>query len=136
MTDYTPEQYTRLLKKIDRYLLPLMWCCYGIQQTDKTSLGTQAVRNIIMRMHTMLTLQRYLASGMIHISWVKSTNGLPQCMSRSSVRSKNSGLIMRSFYIAYLCGEFPSNFLLQRWALGRTLSIYMLCWGKLLLQCS
>jgi MFS family permease len=27
-------------------------------------------------------------------------------------------------------GEFPSNFLLQRWDLGRTLSIYMLCWGK------
>lgn len=40
-------------------------------------------------------------------------------------------LILCSFYLAYLCGEFPSNFLLQRWALGRTLSIYMLCWGKI-----
>ena len=32
------------------------------------------------------------------------------------------------FYLAYLIGEFPSNFLLQRWVMGRTLSIYMLCW--------
>lgn len=33
------------------------------------------------------------------------------------------------FYLAYMFGEFPSNFLLQRWSLGKTLSIYMLCWG-------
>lgn len=40
--EYTEEQYKALKKKIDRYLLPLMWLCYGIQQTDKTSIGTQA----------------------------------------------------------------------------------------------
>lgn len=28
---YTEEQYKQLKKKIDRYLLPLMWLCYGIQ---------------------------------------------------------------------------------------------------------
>ena len=33
------------------------------------------------------------------------------------------------FYLAYLIGEFPSNFLLQRWSLGKSLSIYMLFWG-------
>lgn len=27
--DYTPEQYKQVLRKIDRYLLPLMWFCYG-----------------------------------------------------------------------------------------------------------
>ncbi|KAK6951236.1 hypothetical protein Daesc_007767 [Daldinia eschscholtzii] len=39
---YTDEQYKKLKRKADRYLLPLMWLCYGIQQTDKTSIGTQA----------------------------------------------------------------------------------------------
>lgn len=39
---YTDEQYRNLKRKADRYLLPLMWLCYGIQQTDKTSIGTQA----------------------------------------------------------------------------------------------
>ncbi|KAI7260227.1 hypothetical protein KC352_g10246, partial [Hortaea werneckii] len=42
-TDYTPTEYKALLKKIDRFLLPLMWFCYGIQQTDKTAIGTQAI---------------------------------------------------------------------------------------------
>ncbi|KAK0099519.1 hypothetical protein ONS95_000248 [Cadophora gregata] len=94
--DYTPEEYKKLLKKIDRYLLPLMWVCYGIQQADKTSLGTQALFGI--REDTNLVGQQY--------QWLTTI-----------------------FYIAYLSGELPSNFLLQRWALGRTLSIYMLCWG-------
>ncbi|RDW83238.1 MFS general substrate transporter-26 [Coleophoma crateriformis] len=95
-SDYTPEEYKTLLKKIDRYLLPLMWVCYGIQQTDKTSLGTQALFGL--RTDTHLVGQQY--------QWLTTI-----------------------FYLTYLCGEFPSNFLLQRWALGRTLSIYMLCWG-------
>lgn len=36
-SDYTPEKYKNLLSKISHYLQPLMWCCYGIQQTYKTS---------------------------------------------------------------------------------------------------
>lgn len=39
---YTEEEYTKLKRKIDKYLLPLMWLCYGIQQTDKISISTQA----------------------------------------------------------------------------------------------
>lgn len=93
---YTPEQYKKVLRKIDRFLLPLMWFCYGIQQTDKTALGTQAIFGL--REDTGLVGQQY--------SWLTTI-----------------------FYIAYLCGEFPSNFLLQRWSLGKSLSIYMFCWG-------
>lgn len=37
------------------------------------------------------------------------------------------------FYITYMCFEFPSNILLQRYKMGRTLSIYMLCWGVVVL---
>ncbi|KAK0474513.1 hypothetical protein IW261DRAFT_1649351 [Armillaria novae-zelandiae] len=29
------------------------------------------------------------------------------------------------FYLTYMCLEFPSNFILQRWSMGKTLSIYM-----------
>ena len=95
-SDYSPEEYKKLLKKIDRYLLPLMWFCYGIQQTDKTMIGTQALFGL--RADTHLKGQQY--------SWLTTI-----------------------FYLAYLCGEFPSNFILQRWSLGRALSLYMLCWG-------
>lgn len=34
--EYTEEQYKKLKRKVDWILLPLMWWCYGIQQTDKT----------------------------------------------------------------------------------------------------
>lgn len=38
-----------------------------------------------------------------------------------------------AFYLSYMCFEFPSNILLQRYLMGRTLSIYMLCWGVVVL---
>lgn len=97
---YTEEQYKQLKKKIDRYLLPLMWLCYGIQQTDKTSLGTQATFGL--REDTGLVGQQY--------SWLTTI-----------------------FYILYMCFEFPSNILLQRYKMGRTLSLYMICWGFIVL---
>lgn len=37
------------------------------------------------------------------------------------------------FYITYMCFEFPSNFILQRWRVGKALSIYMICWGFVVL---
>lgn len=40
---YSQEYYRKLLWKIDLWLLPLMWVCYGVQQADKTSLSVQAV---------------------------------------------------------------------------------------------
>ncbi|KAI9148828.1 transporter [Paramyrothecium foliicola] len=45
-SDYSDEAYRKLLWKIDLWLLPLMWVCYGTQQTDKTSLSVQAVFGI------------------------------------------------------------------------------------------
>lgn len=32
-----------------------------------------------------------------------------------------------------MCFEFPSNIILQRYKMGRTLSFYMLCWGVVVL---
>ncbi|RAO69017.1 uncharacterized protein BHQ10_005029 [Talaromyces amestolkiae] len=95
-SDYTEEQYKKLTRKIDRYLLPMMFFCYGIQQTDKTSTSTQAV----FGMQTALKLhgQEYQWSTTI-------------------------------FYLTYLICEIPSVYLLQRYNVGRVLSIYMTGWG-------
>ncbi|KAK2000731.1 major facilitator superfamily transporter [Colletotrichum falcatum] len=97
---YSKEEFHRLKRKADRYLLPLMWLCYGIQQTDKTALGTQAIFGL--REDTGLRGQEY--------SWLTTI-----------------------FYITYLCFEFPSNIVLQRYKMGRTLSVYMICWGLVVL---
>ncbi|KAI0470719.1 MFS general substrate transporter [Xylariaceae sp. FL0804] len=97
---YTDEEYRRLKRKIDWRLLPLMWLCYGIQQTDKTSLGTQATFGL--EEDTGLHGQQY--------SWLTTV-----------------------FYLTYLLFEFPSNFVLQRFWMGRTLSCYMIAWGLVVL---
>ncbi|KAI0880641.1 MFS general substrate transporter [Annulohypoxylon maeteangense] len=97
---YSEEEYRKLKRKADRYLLPLMWLCYGIQQTDKTSIGTQATFGLSK--DTGLHGQQY--------SWLTTV-----------------------FYITYMCFEFPSNIILQRYLMGRTLSCYMLCWGVVVL---
>ncbi|KAI0110780.1 MFS general substrate transporter [Nemania sp. FL0031] len=99
--EYSEEEYNKLKKKIDRYLLPLMWLCYGIQQTDKTSLGTQATFGL--REDTGLVGQQY--------PWLTTI-----------------------FYLTYLLFEFPSNFILQRYLMGRTLSCYMIVWGVIVLS--
>lgn len=39
--EYTNGEYKRLLRKIDWFLLPLMWVAYGTQQADKTSISVQ-----------------------------------------------------------------------------------------------
>ncbi|KAI0549862.1 MFS general substrate transporter [Xylaria curta] len=98
---YSEEEYKKLKRKIDRYLLPLMWLCYGIQQTDKTSLGIQATFGL--REDTGLVGQQY--------PWLTTI-----------------------FYITYLLFEFPSNFILQRYLMGRTLSCYMIVWGIVVLS--
>jgi ACS family allantoate permease-like MFS transporter len=38
-----------------------------------------------------------------------------------------------SLDITYLCFEFPSNIILQRYKMGRMLSCYMICWGIVVL---
>ncbi|KUI60656.1 hypothetical protein VP1G_07869 [Cytospora mali] len=97
---YTEEEYKALKRKMDRYLLPLMWLCYGIQQTDKTSLSTQATFGL--REDTHLKGQEY--------AWLTTV-----------------------FYIMYVCFEFPSNIMLQRYKMGRMLSLYMITWGVIVL---
>ncbi|KAI0908141.1 MFS general substrate transporter [Ustulina deusta] len=99
--EYSEEEYKKLRRKIDRYLLPLMWLCYGIQQTDKTSLGTQATFGL--REDTGLVGQQY--------PWLTTI-----------------------FYLTYVLFEFPSNFILQRYLMGRVLSCYMIVWGIVVLS--
>lgn len=45
--DYSQEYFRKLRWRIDLWLLPVMWVCYGTQQADKTSLSVQAAFGII-----------------------------------------------------------------------------------------
>ncbi|CAG9942474.1 unnamed protein product [Clonostachys rosea f. rosea IK726] len=98
--EYTEEQYKKLTRKIDRYLIPMMFFMYGIQQTDKTSISIQALFG--MNKELGLVGQEF--------QWLTTI-----------------------FYITYLVGEFPSTWLLQKYKIGRVLTLYMIGWSICLL---
>lgn len=82
--NYTTKEYKKLTRKIDRYLLPMMWLyplleslaagdsklikwlirlfCYGTQQTDKSLASTQAVRRPTL---TDSTIRGILTDGLL-----------------------------------------------------------------------
>ncbi|KAK0434505.1 MFS general substrate transporter [Armillaria borealis] len=41
--EYTPQQYKKLKRKVDYYLLPLLWLCYGLQDADRAVLSPMSV---------------------------------------------------------------------------------------------
>ncbi|WRT69230.1 uncharacterized protein IL334_006214 [Kwoniella shivajii] len=98
--EFTEEEYKKLRRKVDMILLPLMWWCYGIQQTDKTGLGT------------------------MNLYGVQKDTGM---------KGNQYSLLTVIFYTAYGIFEFPSNVILQRFNMGKTLTIYMFCWGIIVL---
>ncbi|OTA81164.1 hypothetical protein M434DRAFT_17467 [Hypoxylon sp. CO27-5] len=99
-SQYTDKEYKHLRRKVDRYLLPLLWLCHGLQQVDKSCVATQATFGL--REDTGLVGQQY--------AWLTTV-----------------------FYITYLCFEFPSIVLLQRYSMGRILSLYIILWGFVVL---
>lgn len=48
---YTEADYKRVLRKVDRFLLPFMWLCCGIQSADKSSISTQATFGMLKDTH-------------------------------------------------------------------------------------
>ncbi|OCF56321.1 hypothetical protein L486_06263 [Kwoniella mangroviensis CBS 10435] len=98
--EFTEEEYNRVKRKTDLLLLPLMWWMYGIQQTDKTGLGT------------------------MNLYGVQKDTGM---------HGNQYSLLTVVFYTAYGLFEFPSNVVLQRFNMGKTLTIYMFCWGIIVL---
>ncbi|KAJ2979252.1 hypothetical protein NUW58_g7249 [Xylaria curta] len=117
-SEYSEEEYKKLKKKIDRYLLPLMWLCYGIQQTDKTSLGVQATFGL-----------REVDDPL----WMTQSSH-PALVVDTGLVGQQYPWLTTIFYIAYLLFELPSNFILQRYLMGRTLSCYMIIWGIVVLS--
>jgi ACS family allantoate permease-like MFS transporter len=98
--EYSEAYYRKLRWKIDLWLLPLMWVCYGTQQADKTGISTMAVFGL--REDTGLVGQQF--------NWLSTI-----------------------FYLSYMACEFPGNYLMQKFHVGRFLGIVIVCWGVVVL---
>ncbi|KAJ4489730.1 MFS general substrate transporter [Lentinula edodes] len=106
-TDYSEEQYRRLLKKIDWVLLPLMWVAYGVQQADKTGISTQALFNF--RQDNHLVGQQYSwLSTIFYLSYLVFEFPMSYLMQRVSV-GKTLSVLMFFWGVIVLCTAFAHN---------------------------
>lgn len=101
--------YSRKLRiKIDLFLLPLMWVCYGTQQADKTSLSIQAVFGI--REDTGLVGEQFnWLSTIFYLSYLVCEfpgNWLIQ----KSHTGKFLSIVMVLWGVVVLCIAFAKNF--------------------------
>ncbi|THV00272.1 MFS general substrate transporter [Dendrothele bispora CBS 962.96] len=106
-SDYTEAEYRRILRKIDRYLLPLMWVAYGVQQADKTGLSTQALFGL--REDTGLVGQQYSwLSTIFYLAYMVFEFPSSYMMQRVSV-GKTLAVLMLLWGIVVLCTGFCQN---------------------------
>ncbi|KAK0209410.1 hypothetical protein IW262DRAFT_1468974 [Armillaria fumosa] len=104
-SEYTPEQYKKLRRKMDYHLLPLMWF-------------------VALSSANVFVIRRYPASrqdGPKHHGniWFAAVFYTIIPIITFTVR------LTTVFYLTYMCFEFLSNILLQRWRIWKTLLIYM-----------
>lgn len=107
-TEYSDSYFRKLRIKIDLFLLPLMWVCYGTQQADKTSLSIQAVFGI--REDTGLVGEQFnWLSTIFYISYLVCEfpgNWLIQ----KSHTGKFLSVVMVLWGVVVLCVAFAKNF--------------------------
>jgi ACS family allantoate permease-like MFS transporter len=60
--EYTPEENKRLLRKIDRHLLPMMMLLYLIQFWDKTTLGSSVLLGVKVDNHLSQSQYNWLST--------------------------------------------------------------------------
>ncbi|KAL0071105.1 hypothetical protein AAF712_001663 [Marasmius tenuissimus] len=107
-SDYTEDQYRAIRRKIDRYLLPLMWVAYGVQQADKTGLSTQALFGI--REDTHLVGQQFSwLTTIFYLSYMVCEFPSSYMMQRVSV-GKTLSVLMFFWGVIVLSTGFARNF--------------------------
>lgn len=106
--EYSDAYFRKLRWKIDLWLLPLMWVCYGTQQADKTSLGVQAVFGI--REDTGLVGDQYnwLSTGFYLAYLVCEFPG--NWLIQKCHTGKFLAFVIVSWGVVVLCIAFAKNF--------------------------
>ncbi|KZT03140.1 MFS general substrate transporter [Laetiporus sulphureus 93-53] len=102
-----PIEADRVREKIDWHILPLMCTLYWIQFMDKTTLGSAAILGI--------RFVQLVSYGIV-------------CMFTFSCYHRLGTV----FYISYLVFEYPQNMALQRFPVGKWMSINIFIWGAAL----
>lgn len=106
--EYSDAYNRRLLWKIDLWLLPVMWICYGTQQADKTSLSVQAIFGI--REDTGLVGEQFnWLSTIFYLSYMVCEAPANLLMQKCNT-SKFLATVMFLWGIIVICIAFAKNF--------------------------
>lgn len=106
--EYSDAYMRKLRWKIDWWLLPVMWICYGTQQADKTSLSVQAIFGI--REDTGLVGEQYnWLSTIFYLSYMFCEFPANWLMQKCNT-SKYLATVMFLWGVVVLCIAFAKNF--------------------------
>ncbi|KAM0163198.1 hypothetical protein ACHAQE_003479 [Botrytis cinerea] len=103
-----PAVGARVVRKIDRFLVPAMFIGYGLVYYDKAILGSA----VLFGMTTDLSLS------------ITNTNVTPHTTDTSRLSWATS-----LFYFGMLAGLYPMTFALQRFNMGRIIGIVVCLWA-------
>ncbi|KIP01937.1 hypothetical protein PHLGIDRAFT_79872 [Phlebiopsis gigantea 11061_1 CR5-6] len=99
-----PQEALRIRKKIDWHILPLMCMLYWVQFMDKTTLGSSSI----------LGIRQFISANTV---------------SRRADSRRRYNWLGTIFYLSYLVFEYPQNLALQRFPVGKWMSINIFIWG-------
>ncbi|KAI4214645.1 MAG: hypothetical protein LQ351_002718 [Letrouitia transgressa] len=103
-----PVAEGRVLRKIDLFLIPLMWIGYGLVYYDKAILGSAV----------LFGMTRDLSLSVVDASTSPPTTSTQRLSWATSI-----------FYFGMLAGLYPLAFLQQRYNLSRVLAVVVMLWG-------
>ncbi|KAL9608645.1 MAG: hypothetical protein Q9167_006546 [Letrouitia subvulpina] len=103
-----PVAERRVLRKIDLFLIPLMWVGYGLVYYDKAILGSAV----------LFGMTRDLSLSVVDASTSPPTTSTQRLSWATSI-----------FYFGMLAGLYPLAFLQQRYNLSRVLAVVVMLWG-------
>ncbi|KAK8048777.1 hypothetical protein PG994_010507, partial [Apiospora phragmitis] len=113
----TPAEEKKLLRKIDRNLMPLLCIVYGLNYLDKTTVSYASV----MGLKTDINLVGEFCIGY--------TIHLKRVCTNQYFKGQDYSWIGSMFYFGYLFWEYPTNRLLQRLPLAKYSAFNVIMWG-------
>jgi ACS family allantoate permease-like MFS transporter len=115
---YTEEEERQVRRKIDRRMVILMLVVNGLQFVDKNvSCLPHCVENLITD----------------HVQTISAaaTYGI---ITEAQLVGQEFSLLITLFYIGYLVAQYPTNLLMQRYPIGKYITVNFILWGKLALE--
>ncbi|KAG9113184.1 hypothetical protein FRC07_007806 [Ceratobasidium sp. 392] len=108
--DIDPEAERRLLWKIDLLLMPLLTVSYGLQYYDKAIFSSASVFGLLEDMDLIVT------------------SGNPPVASTTRFSTATA-----AFYWGFMVAAYPMSYLLQKFPVGKMLSIMVIIWGVIVM---